>query len=864
MHAPAAVAAVPFLAGSLAGLLFWPWSFETIGSIGPGAAALALVAAAAWAADADGPCVCVAVAVGCFAAGFTCGGIAADRAYAPPLLSWCAARGIFEPVTLEGVLREDAVPNAAGVSLSIDVDRIEGQPTAGGVRVSVAGALAAASIGEWRAGRRLRLPALLRFPSVHRSPGVPDEARALARRGICLVGSVKSAALIERVGKASWPDEAAAAARAWARGRLEQAIAPSSERSAAIATAILIGDRSRLDREDEERLQAAGTYHVIAISGGNIAILAALLMLSARAVRIPHAARAVLTIAALLFYGQMTGAAPSVARAVTAAVIFLAARLVDHRAPPLNALAVAGLFAVAWSPVAVLDPGFILSFGATLGILLGVPILLGDRRPIRGRRGRRLVYAMQRAALAVFAATICAEIALAPVGASLFGRVTFAGLFLNFIAIPLMTVVQLAGGTVLLVPAFWAAGSAWLAWLAHAAATGLVESARFVDLVPWLSVPVSPPSWQMLVLYYLAATASVFAGLRPWTVGCVVAAGALMLAGPAELARDAVWPSRYPLRAVVLDVGQGDATLVTMSGHAVLVDAGGIASYSVPDADAPPGFDIGERVVGPALRALGVFRLDALVLTHGDPDHILGAPAILASPGARSVWEGVPVPRHAGLQALRRLAIEGGATWRTVQAGDAVQFADVEVRVLHPPPPDWERQRVRNEDSIVLEVRVGQVSILLAGDIGREGEHAILSRLEPGRLTVLKAGHHGSATSSTPELLAALRPAAVVFSAGRDNRFGHPHPAVVGRFQAMGTAIFRTDRDGAVFIETDGRTVQMRGWTGRSLLIRDLTTDAGARITTDADAYTTTDAGARITTDADAYTTTRRHDGTKE
>jgi competence protein ComEC len=139
---------------------------------------------------------------------------------------------------------------------------------------------------------------------------------------------------------------------------------------------------------------------------------------------------------------------------------------------------------------------------------------------------------------------------------------------------------------------------------------------------------------------------------------------------------------------------------------------------------------------------------------------------------------------------------------------------------LHPPPPAWERQRVRNDDSVVLDIRLGSVSIVLAGDIGKEGEHAILSALEPGRLTVLKAGHHGSATSSTPEFLAALRPAAVIFSAGRDNRFGHPHPAVVARFEAMGTAIFRTDRDGAVFVETDGEQVEIRGWTGRAILAR--------------------------------------------
>ena len=846
MHAPAALAAVPVLAGSLAGLLLWPWSHDTIGSVGPGAAALSLLAAVAWAADEDAPGVRVAVVTGCFVAAFTGGEMAAQRAYAPPLLEWFTARVTSEPVTLEGTLREDAVATAFGVSLSIDVDRVDAQPTAGGVRLSVGGALAAASSGEWRGGRRLRLAALLRPPSVHRSPGVPDEARALARRGICLVGSVKSAALVELVRNASWPAEAAAAARAWARRRLTAALAPFSERSAAITTAILIGDRSRLDRDDERRLQAAGTYHVIAISGGNIAILAALLMLTARALRVPHPASASLAIAALLFYGQITGAAPSVARAVTAAVIFLAARLVDHRAPPLNALAVAGLFAVAGAPATALDPGFILSFGATLGILLGVPILPGGRRELRASRLRRSIGAVKRAALAVLGATVCAEIALAPVSASLFGRVTFAGLILNFVAIPLMTVVQLAGGAVLLSSAVWPAGSGWFARLAHAAATGLVESARLVDLAPWLSTPVSPPSLEMIALYYVAAMASLFRRLRPWAVGSVVAAAAVMLAGPAELARDAVRPSRFPLRVVVLDVGQGDATLVSVGGrHAVLVDAGGIASYSAPDAEEPPGFDVGERVVGPALRALGVFRLHALVLTHGDPDHILGAPAILAGPGAESVWEGVPVPRHAGLQTLRRLAMNGAATWRTVQAGDAERFADVEVRVLHPPPPEWERQRVRNEDSVVLEVRLGQVSILLAGDIGKEGEHAILSRLEPGRLTVLKAGHHGSATSSTPELLAALRPAAVVFSAGRDNRFGHPHPAVVNRFAAMGTAIFRTDYDGAVFIETDGRTVQMRGWTGRSLVLA-----------TDADARQTKGAGAR--------TTTRRHDDTKD
>jgi competence protein ComEC len=428
---------------------------------------------------------------------------------------------------------------------------------------------------------------------------------------------------------------------------------------------------------------------------------------------------------------------------------------------------------------------------------------------------------LARAATAIVAATVCAELILLPVSAAVFGRVTFAGLVLNLAAIPLMSVVQIAG-VIVLFGSIRAPFHEWAVYATHAAATGLVESARLVDVVPWLSTIVNPPTVMLLLLYYVAVACLLASRLRVYAAAIVVASTALLLSGPAALSKDAVPQPLFPLRVVVLDVGQGDATLLSMpKGHAVLVDAGGMPAFAPPqDEDDGVGFDVGDRVVVRALRAFDVSRLSALVLTHGDPDHILGAPAVLESVSVASVWEGVPVPPHLGLQHLRRLAGERGLSWRAVQAGDREQFGDIEVRVLHPPPPEWERQRIRNEDSVVLEVRLGSVSIVLAGDIGAEGERAVLSQIEPGRLFVLKAGHHGSATSSTREFVNALRPAAVIFSAGRDNRFGHPHPTVVERFREMGSAIFRTDQDGAVFVETDGLTVHMRGWRGRSLVLR--------------------------------------------
>ena len=239
------------------------------------------------------------------------------------------------------------------------------------MRLSIGGGGAAVRAGDWRAGRTVRVSASLRRPTPFGNPGLPDETRALARRGIVLVGSVKSASLVDDVARGSAREEAAAAARAWARRQLARYVGGWSPQSGAIAAAILIGDRSGLSDEDERRLQEAGTYHVIAISGGNIAILTMMLLVGMRAVRLPPRVASAVAIAVLLFYGQLAGGGASVTRAVMAACVYLAGRMLDHRGPALNALAVTAVFAVAASPLAPFDAGFILSFGATLGILLG-------------------------------------------------------------------------------------------------------------------------------------------------------------------------------------------------------------------------------------------------------------------------------------------------------------------------------------------------------------------------------------------------------------------------------------------------------------------------------------------------------------
>jgi competence protein ComEC len=831
MAAPAALVAIPLLAGGAAGILLTDALPATLPLSAAAAALLATLAAAAWLDDGWPRETCVAVAIGAGLAGLSLGCGAARDALQPPLLAWFEAEGPSardEPVVIDVVLREDAALTDYGAALwgeVIGMGSLGGEVARccrGGVRLSVGGEAAGRFADAWRAGRTIRVPATLRLPTEYWNPGLPEARRAMALRGIVLVGSVKSAALVEVVSRGGRVREAAGHARAWARRMLQRHVGVRSERSAAIASAILINDRSGLDAEDERRLQEAGTYHVIAISGGNIAILAVLLLSAARVAGARPAAAAVWTIGALLFYAHLTGAPASVARAVTAAVVYLAGRILDHRGPPLNALAVAAAIAIAWWPLTALDAGFILSFGATLGILLGTPPLtraLGDALGVPGGEQRRRVSRAHRlarqaglAAAGLLAATVCAELALAPVGASLFSRVTLAGLIVNFAAVPLMTVTQLAALATLAASAAGDRAAALPGALTDGAAWGLVESARLVDAAPWLAHDVARPSWTLVGLYYGVCLWLLLARRRWPAAVCAGAAYLSLIALPLSLTRDARPPRPGHLRAVFLDVGQGDATLVQLpDGRALLVDAGGIPATS---------FDFGGRVVAPALRALGVRRLDEIVITHADQDHIGGALTLARRFSPRTVREGAPVPPNPDLRALAAHAAASGAAWRTVQAGDVDRMAGVDIRVWHPPIPDWERQKVRNDDSIVLEFRYGDVSILLPGDIGREAESLIAPRLDLAPLVILKAPHHGSAGSSMPAFIRAARPAAVIFSAGRHNRFGHPAPVVLQRYRAAGAEIYRTDEDGAVTVETDGREMVIRTWSGREAIVR--------------------------------------------
>ena len=818
---------------------------SAVGVAWPGALApCVVIAVAAWAGAAAGwytgfsRVIAACVLSGIAAAAAVLGATAFVAAARPPLVAVLDEAGALDdglasqtaPVQLEGTLTADAAAVGRGVLLRLQVSRVWTGPCGcpqvapGAAMVTVAGALSQARAAEWRAGRRVAITATVRLPRSFRNLGAPDARADLVRRRAAIVATAKSAMLVDLVARGSPLAEAAAAVRARARDALRRAAGPGGGEAAVIGAAVLIGDRAGLDAELQQQLQRAGTYHVIAISGGNIALFTAAVLAAARALTRRHRRGLLAAGVVLVAYAAIVGGGASVLRATGMALVGIAAQVLDQRGAALNVLAVTAGVLVAVDPLLSFDVGFWLTTVATAGIMLGLPTgHAGDPR-------------WRRIARAMVLTSVWAELALLPIVASVFQQVTVAGLVLSAVAIPGMALAQAAAALAVLVDVVAPALLPVTGLALRAGAALVTGSARVVDLVPWTSWRVPPPEVAAVVAYYLslaawlwsrhAARDTAWAASVRWVSALALPAVVVWVAvAPASLL--SVAPG--DLRVTVFDVGQGDAMLVQFpNGRRLLVDAGGM------NAD---GRDLGERVVGPALRARGIRRVDYLLVTHADADHIGGAASLVREFAPREVWTGIPVADDAATARLRLAADSIGAAWRRVEAGDRLDIGRAVVQVLHPGPADWERQRVRNDDSVVVAVALGGVRVLLTGDIGAEVEPLVAAAaaeaaaapspatspesavpLAPDDrpwLTLLKVAHHGSNGASSDAFLSAVHPVVAIVSAGAGNPFGHPAPAVLERLVAAGVDVWRTDRDGEVTVRTDGRTVELSSFTGR-------------------------------------------------
>jgi competence protein ComEC len=632
--------------------------------------------------------------------------------------------------------------------------------------------------GDW-----IRGTARLQTPRPSRNPGGFDYASYLKARGVALAGGVKSARLL-RAGpdRLSAAAGAAPAARAAILERLRDACGPRAGRIAAFLAALLLGERQAVDRDLERTLQRAGVYHIVALSGLNVGLVA---LLAAGAARLagagPGAGRAAAALAVAAYWLLARGGG-SIARASLMALLVAGGGCLGRRVRPIGAVVVSAVLILAHRSVWALDAGFQLSYAATLGILIaGLP----------GTRSRALTPAGAVARAAGLTARVSAAAwgATALIGARHFHALAPAALPANLAAVPIASV--LLGLAILLAtlgPEGGAASRA-VALIAEGLVGLLERLSAWCSAPEFLSYRVVPPS-SGTVLIGTAALLVAARGGAGRRAAAAILAGLLLLITAGG--RGAIRPG--PLEVVALDVGQGDALMVRLPGGArLLIDAGPLGRS---------GFDAGERVVAPALRALGILRLDLLAITHAHRDHLGGARAILEELRPAAVWLGRMPADDPAVKALEEDAARRGIPVLRPRRGVRLAWAGARLEVLHPAAAPGGAGR--NDDSLVLRVVHGERAALLTGDIEGAAESALLLSGAPLRADLLKVAHHGSRTSSGAAFLAAVGPRLAVISVGPSNAWGHPDPGVLGRLREAGIAVLRTDRDGALRFRTDG------------------------------------------------------------
>ncbi|MBI5885900.1 MAG: DNA internalization-related competence protein ComEC/Rec2 [Deltaproteobacteria bacterium] len=660
-----------------------------------------------------------------------------------------------------------------------------------------------------RPNDRIRFVARLREPANFGNPGEYDYKGRLNREGVFVTAGVSKPGLVVRTGEIT----AGALRRAWrvvdeARAGIRRFIRANALNAGAL-NALVIGDGSGLSPALREAFARTSTAHILAISGLHVGIVAAafywlILFLLKRSERLMLAynvrkAALIACIAPVVIYGVLAGLPVSAARAVLMVCIFAVSFVINRGKDYWNTLALAGLVILAADPSALWDISFQLSFAAVAGIIYVLPRLREAALaalPCSDEEGRVRRFLRQRVLEAALV-TAAASAATAPIIAYHFHRVSLTGLAANLVAVPLVT---------LIVPLLLAAAATSLVWNGLAAAvlfcadtlfSGLAATVKAFAGLPYSSALVSTPTPLELALYYVLIVSAVNmkrARVFVWLTPVV----ALVIIG------DWGYWSYYArhagdLKVTFVSVGQGESALVEFDhGSTMLIDGGGFYNSE---------FDTGERIVAPFLWQKKISRLDYIILSHPQRDHMAGLKFLAEAFRPREFWwngDGdINGPGSLGrLGASLARAGAGIKTPHDLSFGVTIDGATVSV--LHPIEPGFEG----NDASVVLLIEYGKVILLFTGDIGQAAEAAIERRLP--RIDVLKVAHHGSRYSTGEGFLRAAAPAVAVISAGRSNPFGFPHAQTLDRLTRAGARVFRTDLDGAVTVTTDGRAIEVQ------------------------------------------------------
>ena len=779
-----------------------------------------------------------------------------------------------DPVRLEG--RVISTPYRTGYGLQFDVEarRMESHtrlyPVVGKIRLRVQGSEdrdGSGGSGEIQFGDEIQTLVRLRQPHIYQNPGSFDFRRWMEDiEDLYWIGTVKNPRLVEKLGHPTGFHFAEFVERA--RQRLLRGIDDlyppwsAQGRYGAVLKAVLWGDRTALDSVTIDDFRKTGLYHLLVIAGLHVGLLTLLVEFLLRGMGCRRMSRALMVLGFLVVYALLVEQRAPTLRATLMIALYLVARLLDREHSPLNAIGGVALLLLYLRPAWLFEAGFQLSFAAALLIVgVAVPILERTTEPYR-RALRRLddvllddhfsprlaqvrldlralVQALRRRAgffdrypalsrhlvvaplkflvwvvnILIFSAVLQLGLLLPMV--ETFHRVAFAGVGLNALAIPVMTLLLALALPINLLSVVSPALAAVPAKALTLVMTVLFDMTHLPGLASWLSYRMPAPplwvAWGFCGAFVFAALALRFARR---------ALGGALTACAIFVVLVAVHPfaPRLPrgvLQLTALDCGQGDALfLVLPGGTTMLLDAGGSRARGAREG----GFqgrhwNSGEDIVSPYLWSRGIKKIDVVALTHANPDHAGGLYAILENFRVGEFWH-APEAETPEYAALLETVAERGIPTRTLMAGDVLSLGDASIRVLWPGPDPPSQNLSRHDDSLVMRLSVGGMNLLLPGDADGDAEKGILASGEPLESQVLKVAHHAAKSSTSRTFLARVAPRVAIISEESDGGSGSPHPETLEALENAGARVFRTDIAGALTVEWKDGALTVRAFNG--------------------------------------------------
>ena len=636
--------------------------------------------------------------------------------------------------------------------------------------------------------------------------------------------------------------------RLWCARVLERVCEPGD---LGVFKAVVLGDQSSMDQGMKDMYRSHGISHLLAVSGQHLAIVGGGIYLLLRKAGMNRGRAGMFGGALVVSYGILTGGSGSALRAVVMILCLWLAGYLGRSYDCLSAMGLAGMWLLWRQPYLLFQSGFQLSFGAVWAIG-GLGGLLNEALGAEKGWQRTLI------------CSLCVQMVLAPATVWHYFRYPIYGLVLNLLVVPLAAVLVYSGILGILLGGFcqpagvMAVGAGHYVLVLYEGLCGLFSG------LPGYSLLVGRPGWGQILGYGAVMAVGVGVVVGRKTAGRLPGSLAGRLLGslpgsllgklpgslPGRLPRSL--PGRPPggllgkppgslpgespgfrwgglvavfllyilcfcillprpqagLSVTCLDVGQGDGLVFTCTEGTVLVD-GGSSSRS----------GLGERCLKPYLESRAVETVDYAIVSHGDSDHVSGLLELMEGGGVRI--RNLVLPRMARGQehyaGLVRAAGVCGAQVLYMEAGERISLGDLQFTCLYAGNPAQETDTDKNRHSLAVRVSYGRLGLLLTGDMDASCEAGLLRTCGPGDLAgiqVLKAAHHGSDTSSSPEFLERLGPKLVLVSYGNGNSYGHPSPKVLERLRERGSRILETGKCGAILLWTDGKRMECRGWLG--------------------------------------------------